>query len=347
MGRRQVMILLCSLFLLSACAGEENQEDLFDRATGIPSDTVLFTVDRREVTAQQYFYGLTAACDAISQTYQKSGLAVDWTETLSGQADSALAQALDTAALYATVENWAETYACQLSQEDFKTMEADWSARVAEYGGEAAYLDALRAQGLDRDSARHLAEDRQLYFQLHNLYCTAGSALHPAPAAVAEFGENRGYRTVEFLFLPAKDASAESAALCRKQAEELLEKLKNGGDAGALAREYGPVKNRDTPPTPQTFLPGTGVFPQAVELAIAALGENEWSGAVETEAGCYLLQRKPLEAAAISDAYFDFQLQTAAAKAEILYENGWTPPSVGEFYANLLDARQALFGGNP
>ena len=78
-------------------------------------------------------------------------------------------QALESAALYATVENWAEDYACTLTDEDRTAMDREWAARVAQYGGEEAYLDVLSRMGLDRTwldkqlKQRHISSAKEVF----------------------------------------------------------------------------------------------------------------------------------------------------------------------------------------
>ncbi|MEG1593712.1 MAG: hypothetical protein RR350_04820, partial [Oscillibacter sp.] len=263
--------LLLSLTLLTACAGRADPPEgsvLYD-VTGISPHTVLFTVDRRAVTAEQYFSALTTACDGIQAAYQRADAAVDWGENLSGQTleDYAREQALASAVLYATVENQGEQFACGLDETETRQLDEEWTRKAAEYGGETAYLDALNALCLSREGARQLAADRRVYLQLSQLSATPGSALHPTDAAVTEFAARQGYVTAEILLLPVTDSSAESAALCRKQAQEAADKLRGGGDFAELAKVYG-----EAAPVPggQTFCIGGGTFPQPVEAAVAA-----------------------------------------------------------------------------
>ena len=60
-----------------------------------------------------------------------SGDGIQWGDTVDGQTleEYARDQALESAALYATVENWAEDYACTLTDEDRTAMDREWAAR--------------------------------------------------------------------------------------------------------------------------------------------------------------------------------------------------------------------------
>lgn len=73
-------------------------------------------------------------------------------DTVSGQSleDYAKDQALQNAALYATVETWAEDYGCTITDEDRTAMDPGVGGPGRpQYGGEEAYLAVLARMGLD------------------------------------------------------------------------------------------------------------------------------------------------------------------------------------------------------
>ena len=158
---------------LTACGGGDTEGGLLCEASGIRPDTVLLSVDGRDVSAQRYLYWLAYACDYIADYYD-SGEGIQWGDTVSGQSleDYAKDQALQNAALYATVETWAEDYGCTLTDEDRTAMDREWAARAAQYGGEEAYLAVLARMGLDRAEAEAISGDYYLYEHLYDLYCT-------------------------------------------------------------------------------------------------------------------------------------------------------------------------------
>ena len=203
---------------LTACGGGDTEGGLLCEASGIRPDTVLLSVDGRDVSAQRYLYWLAYACDYIADYYD-SGEGIQWGDTVSGQSleDYAKDQALQNAALYATVETWAEDYGCTLTDEDRTAMDREWAARAAQYGGEEAYLAVLARMGLDRAEAEAISGDYYLYEHLYDLYCTEGSELAPAEHDLETFAQEQGYLTVDHIWLstaavdPA-DAEAVAAA---------------------------------------------------------------------------------------------------------------------------------------
>ena len=227
---------------LTACGGGDTEGGLLCEASGIRPDTVLLSVDGRDVSAQRYLYWLAYACDYIADYYD-SGEGIQWGDTVSGQSleDYAKDQALQNAALYATVETWAEDYGCTLTDEDRTAMDREWAARAAQYGGEEAYLAVLARMGLDRAEAEAISGDYYLYEHLYDLYCTEGSELAPAEHDLETFAQEQGYLTVDHIWLSTAavdPADAEAVAACRAKAEE-AQALEEGQFSGVVEADDG------------------------------------------------------------------------------------------------------------
>ena len=348
-------LTLAAVLTLTACGGDPQEEGLFYQASGIRPEAVLLSVDGREVTAQRYLYWLAYACDYLAGSYDTEG-GIQWADTVDGQNLEAYAkeQALKNTALYATVENWAEDYGCTLTDEDRDAMEREWAARVAQYGGEEAYLAVLAPMGLDRAEAEAISGDYYLYRHLYDLYCTEGSALAPAERDLETFARERGYLTVDHIWIStaaADPADTEAIDACRARAEEAFAKLNGSADPAhdfaILAETYSDEPNRDQHPDGYTFALGDGTLPEACEEAVQALEEGQFSGVVEAEDGFYLLLRKPVDLSAVAPDYFDALLQAAADSAEISTTRALENLDVSSFYEALTEVRaeQASAGG--
>ena len=346
------ILTLTAVLFLSACGEAGAEGGLFYEASGIRPDTVLLSVDGREVTARRYLYWLACACDYIAGYYD-SGDGIQWGDTVDGQTleEYARDQALESAALYATVENWAEDYACTLTDEDRTAMDREWAARVAQYGGEEAYLDVLSRMGLDRTEAEAISGDYYLYRHLYELYCTEGSQLAPAEHDLETFAQEQGYLTVDHIWISTADADPadpEAAAACRARAEEAFSKLNGSADPlndfAVLAATYSDETDRDQHPSGYTCKAGDGTLPAACEEAVLALEEGQFSGVVEADDGFYLLLRKPLDLDAVAPDYFDALLQAAADSAEVSAARAYEDLNVQQFYDGLQQARAAQRG---
>ena len=325
---------------LTACGGGDTEGGLLCEASGIRPDTVLLSVDGRDVSAQRYLYWLAYACDYIADYYD-SGEGIQWGDTVSGQSleDYAKDQALQNAALYATVETWAEDYGCTLTDEDRTAMDREWAARAAQYGGEEAYLAVLARMGLDRAEAEAISGDYYLYEHLYDLYCTEGSELAPAEHDLETFAQEQGYLTVDHIWLStaaADPADAEAVAACRARAEEAFSKLNGSADPAhdfaVLAATYSDETDRDQHPSGYTFTVGDGTLPAACEEAAQALEEGQFSGVVEADDGFYLILRKHVDLEAVAPDYFDALLQAAADSADISTTRTYADLDVSRFY---------------
>ena len=353
MNRRIAFCLaLAAAISLTACGGGDTEEGLLYEASGIRPDTVLLSVDGRDVSARRYLYWLAYACDYIADYYD-SGEGIQWGDTVSGQSleDYAKDQALQNAALYATVETWAEDYGCTLTDDDRTAMDREWAARAAQYGGEEAYLDVLARMGLDRTEAEAISGDYYLYRHLYELYCTEGSQLAPAEHDLETFAQEQGYLTVDHIWISTADADPadpEAAAACRARAEEAFSKLNGSADPlndfAVLAATYSDETDRDQHPSGYTCKAGDGTLPAACEEAVLALEEGQFSGVVEADDGFYLLLRKPLDLDAVAPDYFDALLQAAADSAEVSAARAYEDLNVQQFYDGLQQARAAQRG---
>ena len=351
--KRRIALCLAALAAagtLTACGGDPQEDGLFYQASGIRPDTVLLSVDGRDVTARRCLYWLACACDYIAGYYD-SGDGIQWSDTVDGQtlADYAKDQALSSAALYATVETWAEDYGCALTDEDRTAMDREWAARAAQYGGEDAYLDVLARMGLDRAEAEAISADAYLYRHLYDLYRTEGSQLASAEQDLETFAQEQGYLTVDHIWIStasADPADDDAIAACRARAEEAFAKLNSSADPlndfAVLAATYSDEPDRDQHPSGYTFTAGDGTLPTACEEAALALEAGQFSCVVEADDGFYLILRKPVDLEAVAPDYFDALLQAAADSADLSAARAYETLNVPQFYDRLQQARAAM-----
>lgn len=314
-------LLLC--LCLTAC-GEDGdgggQPSLLETASGLEETTVLLTIDGREVPAWRYLYWLAYTCDQIAEQYAAAELSLDWDTALSGGstlADSAKEQALADTALYATVENWAETYSCTPPERS-----------------EEPTVSILPDLGLTEAQQEELAAVGQLYAELYALYHTADSPLAPAAEDLAAYGRELGAITLDRILVPA----GEDRDSARQRAAALFSQLNSAEDQAAtfttLAADGG------DPAGPRTLLPGDGSLDETLWEAAEALGEGQISGILESEDGFSILRRLPLDTAALADSYFDHQLEAAAQSADISVTPAYETLDPAAFSDALRQARQ-------
>lgn len=321
--RRNIFLscLLALCLLLTAC-GETPQ---LPEPEGLRREETLLTVDGRDVTAAQYLYWLTTVCRSLEEQYDAAGKSVDWDSPAEEGtlADYAKNQALRSAALYATVENWAERYGCAVTGEERAQLAAQWEEKAAACGGEKAYLALLAERGLDRERAERIAEDHFLYMDLCALAETEGSPLYAADHELREFFAERGYVTVrrlEFSGEGAGDRAAEAFARLNGSADRAAEFDALGGGAA------------------RTLL---GAEELLLEAA-ASLEPGQTSGILENgEGGYVILLRLADDLSAVRLAHFDHRLQSAADDAEILVTEEYGSIDVSRLRSGTQQAGKA------
>lgn len=330
-------LLLC--LTLTACGGKDGgrrEQGLFERASGIGEDTVLLTVDGREVPAWRYLYWLACGCERLREQYRRAGLTLDWDAPLEGGtlADYVKDQALADTALYATVENWAEKYGCVLDEEDLAGLEAAWTEKAAEYGGEEAYLRALADMGMDRARTEELSATGKLYAKLYRLYSTEGSELAPSAAELEEFAREEGRMTVDRLLI----AAGEDREDARQQAAEAFARLNTAED---LAAEFSDLAAAgDDPAGPRTLTLGDGTLDEALEAAALTLEPGQCSGILESKEGFSILLRKETDPKGVREAYFDHLLQEAAGNSAVRLAAEYEAVDPTSFAAELAGTEQ-------
>lgn len=333
MRRHAITLALLLSLSLTACSGREDSlgQGLFQRASGMEEDTVLLTVDGREVPSWRYLYWLRRCCGRLQEQYRSAGLPLDWNAPVEGGtlADYVKDQALADTALYATVENWAEVHGCALNEEDLAALESAWEEKTAEYGGEKAYLGVLADMGLDRARMEELTGVGQLYAKLYDLYLKEGSALAPAPEALETFAQEQGQITIDrALFAAGEDREA-----ARQRAAEAFARLNTAADQRAEFTALAAAG--DDPAGPRTFTVGDGTLDKELEAAAQALEAGQCSGILETGEGFSILLREETDRGGVKEDYFDHLLQKAAESAEVRLTEAYAALDPAAFAAGL------------
>lgn len=302
--------------LLAACAAPEEAEtvetevSVLGEAAELIEEETLLTVDGRKVPAWRYLYWLAFTCDQIQDRCKEANTVLDWNAPVdSGTlSDYAKQQALADAVLYATVENWAETYGCALGAEEQAAVETEWEAEAEAAGGEEACLAALAYQGLDRARWEVLTETGQLYAKLCQLYEAQEGPFQPsAPQPVGI--------TVDRLLV----AAGEDRDAARERIAEFFSQLNTAEDSAAAFTALAAAS--DDPAGPRTFTPGDGMFLAPLEEAALSLEPGQFSGIIESEEGFSILLRlNGTDDAALEkepSISFDDALQAAAERAVV------------------------------
>ena len=327
---RKPILLVCAVLvcgLLSACGALAPAREGLWEELGLAPDQTVASADDREISAGLYLYWLTEITDGIRQYYSEEEQEPDWSKEVEegftlGQ--YAKERALESAALYAAVENWAQRYDCALTEADRAEAARAWDDTAAEQGGEDAYLAALAQKGLDEAGSRRMAEDHVLYQKLCALAMEEGSGLWEEAADLAEFYTQRGYVTVDLVEVPA-DAAEEAAALFGR----INDSADPVAELAAIRQERGQSGY------PRTFLPGDGSVPDAYAQAAAALSPGQISGVVEGPEGFAILARLEDDCEAVRLELMDQRLLESARNARIEVSQSYQALDVETFCAAL------------
>lgn len=327
---RKPILLVCAVFacgLLAACGSLAPAREGLWEELGLAPDQAVAAADDREISAGLYLYWLTEITDGIRQYYSEEGQEPDWSATVEegvtlGQ--YAKEQALESAAVYATVENWAQRYDCDLTEADRAEAAQAWSDTAAEHGGEDTYLAVLAQKGLDEAGGRRMAEDHILYQKLCALALEEGSGLWEETADLAEFYTQRGYVTLDLVEFSA-DGAEEAAALFGR----INESDDPAAELAAIRQERGQSG------WPRTLLPGDGSLPDAYAQAAASLSPGQISGVVEGPEGFAILARLEDDCEAVRLELMDHRLLESARNAAVEVSQSYQELDVETFCAAL------------
>ena len=327
---RKPVLLVCAVFacgLLAACGSLAPAREGLWEELGLAPDQAVAAADDREISAGLYLYWLTEITDGIRQYYSEEGQEPDWSATVEegvtlGQ--YAKEQALESAAVYATVKNWAQRYDCDLTEADRAEAAQAWNNTAAEHGGEDTYLAVLAQKGLDEAGGRRMAEDHILYQKLCDLALEEGSGLWEETADLAEFYTQRGYVTVDLVEFSA-DGAEEAAALFGRINES----------ADPVAELAGIRQERGQSGWPRTLLPGDGSLPDAYAQAAASLSPGQISGVVEGPEGFAILARLEDDCEAVRLELMDHRLLESARNAAVEVSQSYQELDVETFCAAL------------
>ena len=274
---------------------------------GVSPDAIVASVDGNGASADlvAYWIGYDASyLDSFMQYY--TGAALDWDYVLSdgtSVSDYMRQDVLSSVKQQLVLENMAEKYGAQLTDEQKTAMEQSDADYIAQYGSEEAFEAEIAKLGMRRETYDRVTAASYLYQNLFQLSMSEGSPL---------YASQQGYISADHILLATQDLSTgealsdEQIAEKKALAEELVQKLNayTGDDlAGyfaSLADEYSEDTGRAADPTGYTFT--TGAMVQEFEDAAYALAEGEVSGIVESEFGYHILLRLPLDESAAAES---------------------------------------------
>ena len=320
-------------------------DDVAYQAIGLPRDTVLFTVDGRDVTADQYLYWLLTS---ISTAKNAGYLADDdaWEEEIEGQptADYLKEQALEISKLYATVASHAEAAGALVTEEqraEAETQPEQMGSFYEQYYG-LTLQEWLDQQCISRDAYLSLND---AYYQVQNLQASMEEAgeLTPTDEQIQTMIKTEDIYNCKHILLAfpqhddGSDPTDEEKAATKAEADALYAEITGSADPIAAFDTAMNEKSDDGrdettgelyKPEGYTFLSsgalvdGTSSLVSEFVTAGTALSVGEISQPVETSYGYHILLRQDADNEDTRSAYSAYAMNqlldqwTAEAKVE-------------------------------
>lgn len=293
---------------LTACAPgapEVDPSDVAYQTAGVTRDTVLFTVDGTEVTADEYLFW---PLQSVASAKQSGYLADDdaWEEELNGvpTAEYLKEDARNTSVLYTTVSNHA---AAGLTVTEEEQAEADaeletLTQRVDSYYG-MTLQEYLDQQCISEAAFRKLNQVPYLARSLQTQMEEAGE-LTAQDADLDAMVEEAGYYKAKHILLAFpenEDGSAvtdEQKAAVKAEADQLLAQIRTAADPLV---EFDKVMNERSDDgrdennqlyAPDGYLAYAGQMVPQFESTAKALAVGEISEPVETAYGYHIILRQ-------------------------------------------------------
>ena len=320
-------------------------DDIAYQATGLARDTVLFTVDGRDVTADQYLYWLLTS---ISEAKSAGYLADDeaWEETIEDQPtnDYLKNKALEISKLYAVVANHAEEQGANVTEEQRAEAEeqlAQVGAMYEQYYG-LTTQEWLDQQCISREGYLSLND---AYYQVQNLQTSMEETgeLTPTDEDIQNMIDAEGIYNCKHILIafPAhddgSDVTDEEKAATKAEADALYQEITAAADPIAAFDAAMNEKSDDgrdqtsgelLKPEGYTFLASGALLDGSSSLmsefvtAGTALAVDEISAPVATDYGYHILLRQNADNEDTRAAYSNYAMNqmldqwTADAKVE-------------------------------
>lgn len=298
-------------------------------AVGVGADEPVMRLGENSAPAELYTYWLGRECENLESAYGID-VAASWDMTVDGERtlrDFVREDVLDLLRQQLVLENLAEEYGVEISAADAAALAERRAEYVGQYG-EDGYRAELYKMGVSEEGYERLSRTDYLYSALYEAYLTPGGALYADEDVLRAYAVSEGWITADHILLMTVDPATygpldeETVAGKRARAEELLAQLRESEDPAALfaglADAYSEDAGREVYPEGYTFTHGTMV--EEFDAAAHALEEGEISGVVESQFGCHIILRKPLDVdeavEAVRGEYFEVIFLSAFQSAE-------------------------------
>ena len=345
--KRLAALFLALMLTVSLCAcgdaGQEAQdtpgEGLFHEITGLDPEATMLTVDGRDVSVGMYLYWLVYTMNSLSANtdwVDEAGLLKWDAEVTEGQTvkDLVVEETLNTAKLYMIVENWAEMYDMELSDEEEASLQSNLESIRTQLGGQEAYEAYMWDMGLTPELNERLSRVYYLYAKMQSATTQEASPLYITDDILYQYdGITEDTILADHILLTTGDDEAENQQLYATM-EQVLQALRDAGEnAPAVFTYLADNMSQD---------PGRSYYPngylltqdsdyvQAFKDAAFALEENEFSDIITTDYGYHIIMRRPIREY-VAEQYLSELLTVAIDNADVTTTDTYSALDVEQF----------------
>jgi len=354
-----LLMVLCLVFGFAACAAEEEAAEETPAATPAAeteehkhetidfevlynlydADTLVMTIDGKDVTWGEYFYMLYANAQEVLNEFEfyhtYYGMEMSFATSMSDDPeDTYAAYVVDSIDQYLmqlkAIVGFGEKNGVEISQELIDGLDAQRKADMETLCGEGATEEEFEEHLKKIYLTRKMYDEMNLvnvYYQenFNQLYGENGANISDSEAMA--YLKDGGYMRADHILFMTVDGAyqpLDEATVAEKkaQAESAAEELASIKDEDERIARFYELKEQYTEDTGAayytegyTFTPGTMV--SSFENGHNELKDNEISGVIESEYGYHILLRLPLD----PDATIDFSDAGTALSARGMLAN--------------------------
>lgn len=360
---------------LAGCTGSTptpsaspDPSDMAYQVTGLPRDTVLLTVDGRDVPLEEYLFWMLSAINTQQQENYYLLTEESWDGQIEGTPSKEYLKndALEACKLYAVIENKATEAGLSISEEDTAAMDSEETnvSTILESQG-SSFQEWLDSQCISNESFRHLNEIYYLNNKLMESMSAEGGELAPTDETMDAFLEDAGFYNVKHILLSTQttaedgtvtEMSEEEKAAVLAEAQGYVEELR-ALDGEAREARFDEIMNersddgRDENGNlyyPEGYLTYPGQMVAEFEEAALNLAVGEVSDPVETTYGYHIILRLDADTDETREVYPNWAMSglmeewTAAAEVTFAPEyESIDPKAVYDKLQEILEAREA------
>ncbi len=198
----------------------------------------------------------------------------------------------------ACIKPFAEKYGISLSAEEKKEIKASKKQQIETMGGKKAFIDALKASGVNEAYYDFLIEGQMLYSKVYTELFTGDGEFALSADEIAKNLLDGGYVRVKHVLVLAAEGDADFAEK-KAKAEDIAKRAKAGEDFDALITEFGEDPGMQSQPEgylidKEGYTPEGGQMVAEFTNASIALPVDGVSGLVKSDYGYHIIKRYPL-----------------------------------------------------